>query len=234
MPGDIPEYSRSQWKQWADDDGDCQDARQEVLIAESLVVVTFQTPKECRVETGRWYGAFTGTYVDAPGDLDVDHLVPLKNAHDSGGWRWSPEKKSEYANYLENQDHLIAVTARANRSKGAKGPEDWRPPEQGYRCEYAVNWTEIKSRWVLMMTRKESRSVVEMLENYEVPVTVVELKGPAVPETEETKELYRSCQEAEEAGEECVLGNRGGGKGFPQERVPTARDGDGDGIVCET
>ena len=76
VAGDIPQYSRSQWKHWADADGDCQDARQEVLIAESLVEVTFQTPKECRVGTGRWYGAFTGTYVDVPGDLDVDHLVP--------------------------------------------------------------------------------------------------------------------------------------------------------------
>ena len=33
---------------------------------------------KCRVETGRWYGAFTSIYVKAPGDLDIDHLVPLK------------------------------------------------------------------------------------------------------------------------------------------------------------
>ena len=234
VAGNIPEYSRSQWKHWADADGDCQDARQEVLIAESLVEVTFQTPKECRVETGRWYGAFTGTYVDVPGDLDVDHLVPLKNAHNSGGWRWSPERKAEYANYLEDPDHLIAVTSGANRSKGAKGPEDWRPPDQGYWCEYAVNWTEIKARWGLTMTREESRSVMEMLGTCEVPVKVVELKGPSTPEAEEGPEVYGSCQEAESAGEMRVPGTRGGGKGFPQAMVPSARDGDGDGIVCET
>ena len=86
IPPGVPEYSRSQWKHWTDEDRNCQDARQEVLVAESLVAVTYRSEKECRVETGRWYGAFSGTYVDVPGSLDVDDLVPLKNAHLSGGW----------------------------------------------------------------------------------------------------------------------------------------------------
>ena len=82
-----------------------------------------------------------------PGDTGVDHLVPFKNAHLSGGWGREPSRKAAYANYLGDADHLIAVTARANRSKGAKGPEEWRPPDEGYWCEYAVNWTEVKSQW---------------------------------------------------------------------------------------
>ena len=66
-------------------DGDCQDARQEALIAESLVDVTFETDRQCRVESGRWYGAFTGAYFERPrGPVDVDHMVPLKNAHTVG------------------------------------------------------------------------------------------------------------------------------------------------------
>ena len=110
IPADIPEYSRSQWKHWTDEDGDCQDARQEALISESLVEATFESERECRVATDRWYGAFVGIYVEAPGDFDIDHLVPLKNAHDSGGWAWSSDRKQEYANYLVDPDHLIAVT----------------------------------------------------------------------------------------------------------------------------
>ena len=235
VPSEIPEYSRSQWKHWADDDEDCQDARQEVLIAESLREVTFESAKMCRVETGRWYGAFTGTYVESPGDLDVDHLVPLKNAHLSGGWRWEPTRKAEYANYLDDADHLIAVTARANRSKGAKGPEEWRPADEGYWCEYAVNWTEVKAQWGLTMTRDESRGVLEMLEGCEDPVKVVELRVMAEPDPTKKPEssAYGSCEEADAAGATRVQGGQGGGRGFPKELVPSARDGDGDGVVCE-
>ena len=117
IPADIPEYSLSQWKHWIDEDGDCQDARQEALITESLVEVTFESERKSRVATGRWYGAFASIYVEAPGDLDIDHLVPLKNAHDSGGWAWSSARKEQYANNLGDPDHLIAVTKGANRSK---------------------------------------------------------------------------------------------------------------------
>ena len=60
IPSDIVEYNRSQWKHWIDEDGDCQDARQEALISESLVEVTFESERKCRVAMGRWYGAFTG------------------------------------------------------------------------------------------------------------------------------------------------------------------------------
>ena len=121
IPEDIPEYSRSQYKHWIDEDGDCQDARQEALISESLIEVIFESERKCRVAMGRWYGAFTGIYVEAPGDLDIDHLVPLKNAHDSGGWAWSSARREQYANYLGDPDHLIAVTKGANRSKRSEG-----------------------------------------------------------------------------------------------------------------
>ena len=169
VPDDTPEYDRSDWRHWVDADGDCQDARQEVLVEESMTPVTFETDRGCRVATGRWYGAFTGVYVEDPSDLDIDHLVPLKNAHLSGGWRWDADKREEYANDLEEENHLIAVTASANRSKGAKGPEEWGPPELGYWCQYATDWTEVKARWDLTMTKLESEIVMDMLGTCENP-----------------------------------------------------------------
>ena len=243
IPADIPEYDRRDWKHWTDADGDCQDARQEVLVEESLDEVTFETDRKCRVETGRWYGAFTGVYVEDPGDLDIDHLVPLKNAHLSGAWRWDAEMREEYANDLSDPDHLIAVTAGANRSKGAKGPEEWGPPDLDYFCQYATDWTEVKARWQLTMTKVESEIVMDILVICENPpdveVEVWEALGTATGEhkPEPTEELqnsvYGSCEEAESAGEQRVQGSRGGGRGVPKAMVPSARDGDGDGIVCE-
>ncbi len=52
------------------------------------------------METGRWYGAFTGVYVEDPSDLDIYHLVPLKNAHVAGGWSWDADMREHYANDL--------------------------------------------------------------------------------------------------------------------------------------
>ena len=128
-PG-LPEYDRGDWKHWTDVDGDCQDARQEVLAAESSVPVTFTDDRSCRVATGRWAAPYTGEVVEDPAKLDVDHTVPLANAHQSGAFAWSAERKELYANSLSYPGHLIATTASANRSKGRRGPEEWRPPDR--------------------------------------------------------------------------------------------------------
>ena len=239
IPADIPDYDRSDWRHWVDADGDCQDARQEVLIEESLEPVTYETDRECRVEAGRWYGAFTGGYFEDPGDVDVDHMVPLKNAHNSGGWDWNPAMKEEYANSLGDDDHLIAVQDNANQSKGARGPDEWKPRDETYWCQYATDWAEIKERWSLTMTEPEAGAAVEMLNTCEDPpvveVEVWEALGEHEPEpTDELPNpVYGSCEEAAEAGEQRVQGSQGGGQGFPKAMVPSARDGDGDGIVCE-
>ena len=45
--------------------------------------------------------------------------------------------------------------------------------------------------------------------------------------------VYGSCEEAAAAGEQRVQGSRRGGRGYPKAMVPSARDGDGDGVVCE-
>ena len=81
----LPEYQRKQWKHWSGADGDCQDARQEVLIDESEIAFTFTNSDECRVASGRWTDPYSGKTITGPGDLDVDHMVPLRNAQRSGG-----------------------------------------------------------------------------------------------------------------------------------------------------
>ena len=239
VPADIPDYDRSDWRHWVDADGDCQDARQEVLIAESLEAVTYETDRECRVEAGQWWAPHLGHHLGNPSHLDVDHHVPLKNAHVSGGWAWTPAEKEEYANYLGDPAHLVAISSRHNRSKGARGPEEWAPPDNALWCEYATDWTSIKARWELTMTQIESEIVMDMLGTCEDPpkVDVRTALGKATGEHKPTAEMeetmYGSCEAAEDAGETLVQGSQGGGRGFPAKMVPSARDGDGDGVVCE-
>ena len=165
VPATLPDYDRNDWKQWTDADRDCQDARNEVLIAESRTKVAYRTDRKCRVAAGEWLAPYTNTIVTDPGRLDVDHMVPLGNAHDSGAWQWSANRRERYANYLDDPQHLIAVTASANRSKGARGPDQWKPEDQTYWCQYAVDWIAIKSTWDLTVTEAGTwlASMVQML-----------------------------------------------------------------------
>ena len=159
----IPNYSRSDWSHWSDDDRDCQNTRHEVLITESISSVSFKTASACQVNTGMWYDPYTGVTVSAASELDVDHMIPLHNAHISGGWMWSASLKKAFANDLSDADHLIAVTASANRSKGSRAPDQWKPPNQAYWCEYAKDWTRIKYNWGLTVTTSEYKVLQQML-----------------------------------------------------------------------
>tara|TARA_Y100000588_G_C13923441_1_gene782503 strand:+ start:364 stop:678 length:315 start_codon:yes stop_codon:yes gene_type:complete len=99
-------------------------------------------------------------------------MVPLKAAHDSGGWAWDENKKASYANEMEYGDHLIAVTASANRQKGARGPDEWKPTNQVYWCDYAVDWVQIKVDWGLSATQAEWIAIQDMLDTCESPPSV--------------------------------------------------------------
>ena len=167
-------------------------------------------------------------------------MVPLANAHSSGGWAWNADKKRSYANDLSYTGHLIAVKSSANRSKGRKGPEEWKPEEESYLCQYAIDWITIKNAWGLTANNAEATSLGKMLHTCDPTVSLIETERSGQPPestpapTETPLGVYVSCEAAEAAGESRVLGSSGDGRGFPQEKVPSARDGDGDGVVCET
>ena len=245
VPATLPDYDRHDWKHWTDADRDCQDARNEVLIAESRTAVAYRTDRKCRVTTGEWLAPYSNTIVTDPGRLDVDHMVPLGNAHDSGAWQWSANRREQYANYLGDPQHLIAVTASANRSKGARGPDQWKPEDRTYWCRYATDWITIKDTWDLTVTGREHDSLVQMLNTCATRPTLLTdeqspggsppgaMDAPIQPTGTPTVSSYSSCDAAQAAGEPRVRGSKGGGRGYPKWMVPSARDGDGDGVVCE-
>ena len=250
VPATLPDYDRQDWKHWTDADRDCQDARNEVLIAESRTAVAYRTDRKCRVTTGEWLAPYSSAIVTDPGRLDVDHMVPLGNAHDSGAWNWSANRREQYANYLEDPQHLIAVKAGANRSRGARGPGQWKPDNRTYWCQYAVDWITIKYSWALTVTQGEHDALAEMLntcpnrptllagepnQGGQRPNTTSSPARPTatpVPSTATpATRTYSSCDAAHEAGENRVQGSKGAGRGFPKLMVASARDGDG--VVCE-
>lgn len=149
---------------WVDADGDCQDTRQEVLIAESLEPVAFKSDRQCRVVSGRWDDPYTGETFTDPSDLDIDHVVALHDAHVSGGYAWDSEKKEIFANDLDDPTHLRAVSLSANRSKGSRGPDEWLPGNGDFRCQYIREWKTLKERWSLLLTDNEASMVEYQLQ----------------------------------------------------------------------
>ncbi|RKF18842.1 HNH endonuclease [Alginatibacterium sediminis] len=137
------EYSRSKFGHgWADLNGDCQDARAEVLIAQSVSTVSFKTEKSCRVVSGRWVSLFTGDTIYSASEIDIDHVIPLKWTWEHGADVWAKDKRKAIANDPAN---LIAVEASLNRQKGAKGLDEWLPPKN--QCQYILRFMRIKKKY---------------------------------------------------------------------------------------
>lgn len=147
---------------WGDADKDCQDTRQEVLIQESLTPVILDT-KGCKVISGKWYDPYTAKVFEDPRDLDIDHFIPLKEAHVSGAALWPKDRKESYANFTDDPDHLIAVYKSANRSKGAKDPVQWMPDNASFHCQYLARWVSLKAKWNLSMDKVEREQVMNRL-----------------------------------------------------------------------
>lgn len=153
-------YDRDAWPHWRDLDGDCQDARAEALISASRVQVTFRNGDRCVVESGLWIDPYSGQVFQDASELDVDHIVPLRHAHGHGGDRWPAARRARFANDPQN---LLPVSASANRSKGAEGPDTWLPPQRSYWCDYGRRWAAIKAKYGLMVTPRERQALRELV-----------------------------------------------------------------------
>jgi len=162
LPGLLvaSEYKRKDWPHWKDLDGDCQKARAEILIRDSLIPVTFKTGRKCKVTAGEWLCPYTGITYFKASDIDIDHMIPLANAHRSGAANWTREQKEAFANDPEN---LFSVEDNANQRKSDKGPEEWKPPLKSYWPEYARQWIYIKEKYGLSYAPGELEALGAML-----------------------------------------------------------------------
>ena len=142
--GEMPPYDRKAWGGWPDEDGDCQDLRAELLIAQSRVPVTFRGGGACVVATGEWIGAYSGDLFTDARDVEIDHVVPLKVAHRSGGWAWTRKKKRAFARDPAN---LRIVSRSLNRAKGAKDPTQWLDVRPRFRAAYLATWARVRGKW---------------------------------------------------------------------------------------
>lgn len=98
-------YDRAKFRHWIDADRDGCDTREEILIARSTVKVKRGTG--CAVTSGRWQSLYDGRTWTRPGDVDIDHAVPLAEAWRSGARTWSPAVRRGFANDLAYRQSLV-------------------------------------------------------------------------------------------------------------------------------
>lgn len=148
-------YDRDLFEHWTDDDGDGCDTRCEVLRRE-------QRSDLPGLASG-WWSAYDGYTTDDPGELDVDHVVALAEAWDSGAAGWDPARRRAFANDLDTPGALLSVTAATNRSKSDRDPAEWQPPNRDAWCAFGTGWVRTKAAWGLTADPAEVAALRNML-----------------------------------------------------------------------
>ena len=198
-------YSRELFRHWTVAGSDGCDAREEVLIAERVS----GSVVGCRVVGGRWRSLYDGVVTSNSSGFDVDHMVPLKEAWDSGAWRWSARTREDYANDLGYAHSLVAVSASSNRSKSDRDPTEWLPSVG--RCAYAKYWIGVKYRWRLSVNPAEKSTLTRVLAGCP-PLMVL----PALASRTENPNAQAPGSPGSESGGVSTGGDTSGGRLDPR------------------
>jgi hypothetical protein len=147
-------YDRADYPHWIDANNDGQDTREEVLIRDSRVPVSFRS--DGKVNGGLWVCPYTGKVTRNPSELDVDHLVALGEIDASGASQWPLARRTAFANDLDN---LVAVYAGSNRSKGDKDAYLWLPPNIANCTWYLDARQAVWDKYGVRLDDREQKSV---------------------------------------------------------------------------
>jgi hypothetical protein len=136
------------------------DTRDDMLardLRDTTHVVTTACPRA--VASGEMRSPYTGDRVDfrrgreRGGTVQIDHIVPLAYAWDSGAHAWGPRLRLTFANDPAN---LVAVDGRSNQDKSDSPPGEWMPAHAPFRCRYAVQFVLVAATYRLAV---DARSV---------------------------------------------------------------------------
>ncbi len=148
----LPAYVRSDWGDWADDDKDCLNTRHEILKDRSLISVEMNAKNNCLVAKGQWIDFYSGEEITSARDIDIDHVVPVKIAHELSHGQWPRERRKAFYNDYEN---LVVTSLKYNREKGANDITMWQPANKAGACRQMQVWMKIKKKYDLMISKEE-------------------------------------------------------------------------------
>ena len=150
-------YDRDLFPTWITISGTC-DTREYVIKRDGSNVVTNSA---CTATSGSWTSPYDNVVTTNPSTFDIDHLVPLSEAWDSGAWAWTTAQRQAFANDT-TRPQLLAVSASSNRSKGDDDPAEWLP-QASYQCVYARAWVQVKHYYGLSVDSTEKAALSAVL-----------------------------------------------------------------------
>lgn len=122
--------------------------------------------ENCKVLHGKLNDPYTGKVIDfvrGPSSSDkvqIDHVVALSNAWQTGAQQLSPERRAALANDPLN---LLAVDGSANQQKGDADAATWLPPNKSFRCAYVARQIAVKRVYGLWVTEPEKIAMRRIL-----------------------------------------------------------------------
>ena len=156
-------YDRSSFSHWRDPDRNGCDARNDTLRRDLTNLVIKSDSNGCKVLGGVLADPYSGKNIDfvfGASLVDIDHVVALSNAWQTGAFQFTSEIRLQFANDPLN---LLAVSASLNRQKGDGDAATWLPPTKSYRCQYVARQIAVKKKYGLWITKPEKVAMSTLL-----------------------------------------------------------------------
>lgn len=187
---------------------------------------------------GRVYGPYTGRHFRSARQTDIDHVVALSEAHDSGLCAAGPTVRRRFASDPLN---LALAAPEVNRcgagGKCARDAAEWQPSIN--KCWFAARIVAVKRKYALSIDRREATALDRVLAGCDSAAMIVTAPGePAAASrnapapSSNALSLYDDNRNGRIT---CKEARRHGIAPVPRGHAayPFMRDGDGDGVVCE-
>ena len=186
-------YSRAQFgSSWTDNNNapgghnGC-DTRNDILRRDLVAITLKPGSNGCTVATGNLRDPYTSQQIvftrgaSTSSAVQIDHVVALGNAWQSGAQAWASTTRVDFANDPLN---LLAVDGSANQAKGDSNAASWLPPNKAYRCAYVARQVAVKGRYGLAVTQPEHDAIARILTTCPDQTIPAESGAAAVTPTE--------------------------------------------------
>ena len=160
-------YSRAQFgPAWEDVDHNGCDTRDDILRRDLTDIRVRGSTHGCVVIAGELADPYTGKRIvftkSAAAKVQIDHVVALSDAWQTGAQSWSATTRLDFAN---DPLELLAVDGDANQQKGDGDAATWLPPQKAFRCAYVSRQVAVKLRYHLWVTPAEREAIARVLQS---------------------------------------------------------------------